>query len=45
MREELKPQMEESAEEFVVGFYDHILGYGKTTTFLKNEKNHGTTSH
>lgn len=35
---QLKPQMEELAEEFVDGFYDHIFGYGKTNTFLKNKE-------
>ncbi len=34
----LKPQMQELADEFIDGFYDHIWGFGKTATFLKNKK-------
>lgn len=35
---QLKPQMEELAEEFAAGFYDHILVYAKISTFLKNKE-------
>ncbi len=34
----LKPQMQELADEFIDGFYDHIWGFGKTAQFLKNKK-------
>lgn len=34
----LKPQMQELADKFIDGFYDHIWGFGKTAQFLKNKK-------
>ena len=34
----LKPQMEELAEEFIDGFYDHIWRFSTTAKFLKNKK-------
>ena len=34
---ELKPRMENLAEEFIDGFYDYIWGFGKTAQFLKNK--------
>ncbi len=35
---QLKPQMEELAEEFIDGFYDYIWRFGSTAKFLKNKK-------
>lgn len=35
---QLQPQMQELAETFIDGFYDHIWGFGKTAQFLKNKK-------
>lgn len=34
----LQPRMEELADKFLDGFYDHIWGFGKTAQFLKNKK-------
>lgn len=34
----LKPQMEALSETFIDGFYDHIWGFGKTASFLKNKR-------
>lgn len=36
--QQLKPRMEELAEEFIDGFYDYIWGFGQTATFLKNKE-------
>ncbi|MCJ7764609.1 MAG: protoglobin domain-containing protein [Thiovulaceae bacterium] len=35
---QLKPEMVELADKFIDGFYDHIWGFGKTATFLKNKE-------
>lgn len=34
----LQPRMEELADKFLDGFYDHIWGFGKTAQFLKNKE-------
>lgn len=34
----LQPRMQELADNFIDGFYDHIWGFGKTAQFLKNKE-------